>query len=301
MTVFDRLLAGVGRLVASIGRRARWAPWALVIGLLTTSLIPALIVGATPQPADISFEDLKAGRIPAMTSWLRMEGDLRAHLDDSQYIYTSAYTYTLHDPQDDRRSVTVVSESPLATGHMQVSGRISGAYSVAGSVATIAADVPTEPARHDPWAVLGLLVILAVLVLIGMRVGYPVIRHERPSRSRPVPLGPDESLAARWSGWIGNDSVPLDAMRPCTIAVAADVEVCRLTVTDALSSRTVSTRRGSPKRRVRICRTDGCQPALEIHAPSADLVLAFDDGADRDRLATSLGSTRDPALTRVAH
>lgn len=282
MRLFDRPLAAAGRLAASFGRRARWAPWAVVIGLLTVSLIPALIVGATPQPADISFADLKAERIPAMTSWLRLEGDLRAVPDDSQYIYT------LHDPHNDGLSVTVVSASRLDTGHTQVTGRISGALSVGDSFATIQADVPTEPARHDPWLLFSLPAILAIPVVVGMRVGYPVVRRDPPSRSRPIPLGPDESLPARWCGWIGSESVPVDGMRLCTVAVATDVDVCQLTVTDAGSIRRVSTRRASPKRRLRICRTDGCRPALEIRAPSADLVLALDNGADRDRLAAAL-------------
>lgn len=283
MRVFDRPLAIAGRLAAAIGRRARWAQWAVVLGLVTLSLIPVMIVGSTPQPADISFEDLQAKRIPAMTTWFRLEGDLRAVPDPSQYLYT------LHDLRNDALAVTVVSDARLATGHTQVTGRISGMLSVTGTFATIRADVPTEPARHDPWLPFSLPTLLAVLVLVGMRVGYPVVRRDPPARSRPVPLGPSEPLPARWSGWIGNDSVPLERMRPCTIAVAEDIDVCQLTITDAGSTRMVSARRASPKQTMRICWTDRCRPALQIHAPSADLVIALDDSSDRDRLAAALG------------
>lgn len=280
--VFDRATAVAARLWAALHRRAPWAPWAVVGGLVVVSLIPILIVGSTAQPTDISFADLEAQRIPAMTSWFRLEGDLRKVPDDTHYIYT------LHDPLDDTRAVTVAADSPLATGHTQVTGRISSESSVAGSFQTIQADVPTEPARHDPWLLFSLPAILAVLLLVGMRSGYPVARRDPPARSRALPLGPDESLPARWSGRIGNEWVTLDRMRPCMIAVVPDLDVRRVTIDDAGIMRTMSTRGASTRKRLRICWTGGCRPAVEIHGTSADLLVTLDNGDDRDRLAASL-------------
>ena len=77
-------------------------------------------------------------------------------------------------------------------------------------------------------------------------------------------------------------------MRPCTITVTTDVDVCQVIVADAATAWTVATRRASPKRRLRICWTDGCKPALEIHAPAADLLLTLHDVRDRERLAATL-------------
>jgi hypothetical protein len=50
----------------------------------------------------------------------------------------------------------------------------------------------------------------------------------------------------------------------------------------------VATRRASPKRRLRICRIDGSRPAIEIHAPTADLLIVFDAAPDRDRMAAAI-------------
>ena len=208
-----------------------------------------MIVCTTRQPTEVTFDDLKAGLLPPMTSWLRLEGELRPVPDDVEPASGDvAYVYTLSDPTNDRLAVSVESDAPLETGHVQVTGQVSGAGSVPGTVSTITADVPTEPTRHDPWLLFALPAILA----IPMR-GRPANRlsgrawrrhrlHTAWARSRP-----DESLAARWSGRIGSESAPRDAMRPCTLTVTTDVDVCQVIVADAATARTVATRRASPR------------------------------------------------------
>ena len=290
MRLFDVALAGAGRVAASISARGLWVTRAVMAGLLAGSLIPVVIVFAlTRQPTEVTFADLKAGLLPPMTSWLRLEGELRPVPDDVQPASgDAAYVYTLNDPTNDRLAVSVESDAPLETGHVQVTGQVSGAGSVPGTVSTIHADVPTEPTRHDPWLLFALPAILAIPIVVGLRTGYPVVRGDPPAPYRIAPFRPDESVAARWSGRIGSESAPRDAMRPCTITVTTDVDVCQVKVADAASARTVATRRASPKRRLRICWTDGCKPALEIHAPAADLLLTLNDVRDRERLATTL-------------
>ena len=262
----------------------------MIAGLLAGTVIPVMIVFAfTRQPTEVTFADLKAGLLPPMTSWLRLEGELRPVPDDVQPASGDvAYVYTLSDPTNDRLAVSVELDAPLETGHTQVTGQVSGAGSVPGTVATITADVPTEPIRHDPWLLLALPAILAIPVVVGLRTGYPVVRGDPPAPYRAGPLRPDESLAARWSGRIGSELAPREAMRPCTITVTTDVDVCQVIVADAATTRTVATRRASPKRRLRVCWTDGCKPALEIHAPAADLLLTLDNVIDRERLAATL-------------
>ena len=281
--VLDWPLAATGRVAVAIGRHGRRALWAVVMGLVTLSIIPALIVGSTRQPVDVTFRDLRANTIPAATSWVRLTGDLRP------LAGFCPNTYTLHDLQDDSVSVVVVAPSPLTTGHTDVTGRISGTISPRAGFATIEADAPAEPARHDPWLLFGVPALLAILVLVGRRLGYPVVRRDPARRSRAVALPPGAALPARWSGWIGNETAPLDAMRSCTVTVVGDADVCQLTIAEAGSARTVSTRRASPKRRLRVCWTGRRLPALQIHGPSADVMLILRSADDRDRLAAALG------------
>jgi len=288
MRIDDRILAVLGRLVASLAGWAPWAPRVASIGLATMTLISLLIVGATPEPSDISYEDLQAGRIPAMTSWLRLEGDLTVVPADARYTFTDTWVYTLRDTRGSGLAVTVVADSPLVTGHTQITGRISGALSAPGTFASIAADVPTKPGRHDPWLLYSLPAVMAIGMTVGMRVGYPVVRRESPTASRPAPLPSGGTVAARLGGRIGAREISLDSMRSCTLAVVGDVETCDLILAERDLTRRITVRRAAMMRRLRICRTSGCEPALEIHAPSGDLVLAFTNRVDRERIATAL-------------
>ena len=77
MRAFDLPMAVAGRLATWIRGRGRWLPILVVAGLLIASLVPVVIVAGTPQPTDISYRDLKAGRFPPLTTWLRVTGDLR--------------------------------------------------------------------------------------------------------------------------------------------------------------------------------------------------------------------------------
>jgi hypothetical protein len=282
-TLLDRAIAAAGRFHASLRRRARWAPVALVTGLVVLTLIPPLIVGSTRQPVAVSFVDLQAKQIPETTTWIRVEGDLR------EAPGHEAYTYTLHDTENDALAVTVVSAGPLPTGPTQVTGVISGAP-IEGTVASIQADVPTEPARHDPWLLFSIPALLAIPVVVGARAGYPVVRLEPRRRDgvRSMPFGPGEPVSARWSGWIGNERVGFNEMRPCSVAVEGDRDVSRVSVTDAQAVRSVAVRRDSQKRRIRLCRTDGCEVAVEVHAPAADLVFVFADAGLRDRFVATV-------------
>jgi hypothetical protein len=282
MSPIDLALAGAGRSYAALHHRARWLPAIVIAGLLLLSLIPILIVGSTKQPNDVSLKDLQIENVPAGATWFRLEGDLTA------VPAASPYTYILHDPSGDPRAVTVVSDAPLPTGRVEVTGRQDGP-SLQGTFLSIEADVPTEPVRHDPWPVFAIPAVLAGVLLIGGARGYPVMRQDGASRAVVDQLHPGERLAAFWGGWISNERHTLDAMSPCSLEVSCDSDVCTMTITDADGVRTVPHRRASPKRRIRLLWTDHAQHGLDLHAPAADLVLAFDSPTDRDRFARSIG------------
>jgi hypothetical protein len=83
VTPLDLGLAAAGRLAAAIdgppGARRRLT-WVVVTGLVLMSAIPTLVIGSSPRPTDLTFEDVRLERIPAMTTWVRLEGDLRVRL-----------------------------------------------------------------------------------------------------------------------------------------------------------------------------------------------------------------------------
>ena len=144
------------------------------------------------------------------------------------------------------------------------------------------------PARHDPWPVFALPAVAALGLLVGRRAGYPVARRDPAPAAPARALAPDERLSAWWSGRITTEVTTLDAMRPCSIVVVQEDDICRLTIDEAGTLRTVPVRRAAFRKRIRICRTSGCSPALEVHGPRGDLTLVFEGRDQRDRLAASL-------------
>ena len=148
----------------------------------------------------------------------------------------------------------------------------------------------TEPARHDPWLLIALPALLGLLLLLGERIGYPVMRGE--SRNGPLAAAPaarpGEEIGARWNGQIGSDDLPLGEARACSVAVDDEGEVALVRVRDEGGSAACAVRRATPKVVGRVCRTNGCRPGIEVHGTGSDIVFEFDSAADRDRLAASV-------------
>ena len=75
MTPLDLGLAASGRLAAAVERRVgTLGTWAIVLGLVLVSGAWVYLIGSSPRPTDVSFDDIRSDRIPAMTSWVRVEG-----------------------------------------------------------------------------------------------------------------------------------------------------------------------------------------------------------------------------------
>lgn len=80
MFPLDLALAVAGWFARLIGRAVGGGPprmWYVVVGLLLLSGIPISFVGSSPRPTDLTFDDVRQDHIPAMTSWIRLEGELR--------------------------------------------------------------------------------------------------------------------------------------------------------------------------------------------------------------------------------
>jgi len=287
MSLLDRVLVAAGRADAAVSRKGRSPNRGriVILGLFLASALPTLAISLISIPSEKTFEDIRTNNYRGL-GWLRLEGDLRdAGIDDGRY------QYTLHDPADDSIAITIYAPAPLPTGATQVTGTVRTDRKLPGTVAAFYADAVTEPARHDPWLLIATPALIALFLIVGGRVGYPVVRRQRrsdASRTSPSPLEPGETMGARWSGWLQGEERSLDDSNVCSIAVSGEADVRNLTVVDERGSRTLVTRRNSPRPLGRVCRVGGCTPHLEIHAPGADVVFEFASAGDRDRLAASL-------------
>jgi hypothetical protein len=281
----DFALATAGRSAAAIDRLAggrRRVTWYVVTILFLMSLIPVLFIGSSPRPTDLTFEDVSLERIPAMTTWVRLEGDLRPPDGGVGDLYK------LYDLTDPNLYLYISNASSLPLGHEIVTGRISATGGETGLIGTLAADVPAVPKANEPFAVILFPAVVAAFLAIGINVGYPIRRHEGWPKEAPRPLVPGAAVAARWSGRIGSEMVAPEAPTAALVSVAGESDRFDVTIAGPGEPRVIRTRRPASATRVRVCRTSGCEPGLEIHAPTADLLLMFDDRGVRDRLAATL-------------
>jgi len=91
-----------------------------------------------------------------------------------------------------------------------ITGRISPEGGTTGNIGTIDPDIPPVPPVDEPiWLYLTPAVI-AIVLGIGVRTGYPAIRRERGRGPDSRILAPGERVAMRWSGRIASDLVPAD-------------------------------------------------------------------------------------------
>lgn len=284
MTPLDLGLAAAGRLAAAIQRRmgGRRRAWYVVTGLLLSSLIPVLFIGSSPRPTDLTFEDVRLERIPAMTSWIRIEGELRPPEGGVGELYE------LHDLKDPNLYLILSNASSLPLGRQVVTGRISPRRAETGNVGTLITDIPAVPKANEPFAVILFPAALAAFLALGINVGYPVRRHVASWKAVPRPLEPGASVAARWSGRIGSEVVSSQEPIAADVTVEGKPDRFDFTIAAPGATHVVRTRRPAPATRIRLCRLGGCEPGLEIHAPTADVLLVFADRDVRDRLAATL-------------
>jgi hypothetical protein len=259
----------------------------VAIGLFLVSAIPIGLVATSHRPTDLSFEDMRLERIPAMTSWGRLEGELRRT--------TSAFggLYELHDTKNPALYVIVITDADLPDGHAMVTGRVSPRFTATGNAGSIEADVPAVPRVDEPIWLYLTPAVLALVALLGNHLGYPVIRGDRRSEFFRSQVADGEAVPVRWSGRILAEVVDRARARPGTVAVAqapdaTDMDDLTLVDDGTRAARTTRLRQHAAVREVRLCRVSGAEPGLELHPAASDIVLTFADGAARDRLVARL-------------
>jgi hypothetical protein len=156
-----------------------------VIGLVMVSLIWDVSDRVEPATDDLTFEDVRTGSIPAMTSWVRIEGDLRT-------VPNSDSLYELHDHRGAVAVLIVTLTRRCRLGHQVMTGQISPtAGETTGNIGSLEADIPAAPARSGTCRSRssGLPAGLAAMILLGRRLGYPIVRRERRPPVHGPPLG----------------------------------------------------------------------------------------------------------------
>ena len=106
-----------------------------------------------------------------------MEGEL--HRTSSAF----GGLYELHDSANPALYVVVISDADLPDGHAVVTGRVSPRAGADRQCRVDRGRLPAVPRVNEPiWLYLTPAVI-AILIVVGMRVGYPVVRRDAATAS----------------------------------------------------------------------------------------------------------------------
>jgi hypothetical protein len=278
--IADRLLASIAwlphRLRRLAGGHAAAVPLAMVT-LAIASAIPTLVIATTPYPWTVTLADLEDGAFEGMPTWIRVSGDLRAISDEG------STRMNLVDPSDQQRFITVESDRALQPGPQELTGRIyTDVRPEFGGIAGLHADTGFVPQEDQPWPLILAPLALAVLLGIGLRLGYPVLRAEQQG---PSAGHADAGIPARWYGHLGGRNVEAEDAVPAAVSHDPGGAMWQLQLRDAAGTETAGVRRGGDgARAVRACTPARSLPGIQLLASNAQVVLLFEDRAARDAL-----------------
>ncbi|HEX2194750.1 MAG TPA: hypothetical protein VHK63_07345 [Candidatus Limnocylindria bacterium] len=308
-----RLDAGIRRLLFGFGG----VPL-LVAGLLAVAVVPPVVEAAEQQPLLQSVDDLRDG-VSSLSSWVRMNGRIVTLSSPEDVEAGREVRSLLVEPSGD--AIMLLSSDPV--DHLnQITGRLStssGAEDLAARIGgprfpadasevidgyVVRVDNPVVPAERKTWLLSWGAVLAAGLLLLGRRLGYPMITLRRGRASRP----PD-------------DARPLAVGEEVTVRVvdAEEEQGTRLSAPPATLLRLPRVREADPYFEMRIpgqprptsfkrhrwaLATPGTLrmvaerlPIVHLHDWSVEVVLAVSTEAERDRLLASFARAEDEPAT----
>jgi hypothetical protein len=219
-----RLLAICGWLAWQLRRPLRRLgvaiPIAVAVMLVIAAALPIVIPQLDPQPQDATLQDVIDGAVTEPSRWVRLQAHVIVPLSEAPTDERGRYGL-LVDETDELQAIVIRSDEPISTAQSTaVTGRLADASvavdeelpieaTVAGTPPTVVPDRLLEldpvatPVRVVLWPLSILPLLLAGMLLIGARVGYPVFRATTEIDVLTGPLGPGERLPAAYGGRIG--------------------------------------------------------------------------------------------------
>lgn len=220
-----RLLAICGWLAWQVGRplgsAGRVVPIVLAVVLLVLAALPIVIPLLEPQPQEVTVQEIIDGEVTEPNGWVRLRAHVIVPLREPPTDEPGRYSLMV-DEADTLRSIVARTESSLeslepttVTGHvvpasvvvdpetLPIEATVFGTPPQVLSDRLIELDATPMPQRDILWPLSILPVLLAAVLLIGARVGYPIFRPTTEIDVLSGPLGPGERLPAAYGGRIG--------------------------------------------------------------------------------------------------
>jgi hypothetical protein len=199
----------------------RAAPVILAVLLLAAATVPIVMPLLDAQPEDTTVQAVNDDAVEEPTGWVRIRGRV-VPLTEPPTESPGEYGLLVDeaDPldaivlRDDRQPEAAA--STFVTGHvtegiaivtevLPIEATVFGTPPVVVVDRIVELDATPKPVRVMPWWLSIPPLVLAVLLLIGTRAGYPLFRPSKEIDVLSVPLGPGERLPAAWGGRLGPD------------------------------------------------------------------------------------------------
>lgn len=197
----------------------------LAVVLVVLAALPILLPFFEPQPEDVEVQQIFDGDISNSDGWVRLNGRIFP-LRESPTGQDGSFSL-LVDAVNELRAVVVVSgdeleeqESATVTGALLARGvsveeELPIEATVFGTPPRIVPDrvvildaVPA-PLRSVPWPLAIVPILLATILLIGSRVGYPIFRPASTIDVLASPLSPGQRIPSAYGGRIGPNRASL--------------------------------------------------------------------------------------------
>lgn len=199
----------------------------LAVVLVVLAAVPVLLPFFEPQPEDVEVQQIFDGNVSHADGWVRLRGRM-SPLRESPTGQDGSFALLI-DEANPLRAVVVVlegetelepAESVTVTGTLMARGvsveeELPIEATVAGTPPRIVPDrvvildaTPTPP-RSVPWVLAIVPIVLAAMLVIGSRVGYPIFRPASDIDVLASPLSPGERIPSAYGGRIGPNHAPL--------------------------------------------------------------------------------------------
>jgi hypothetical protein len=286
---------------------------ALAVLLVLLAAVPIVLPFFEPQPQDVQVEQIFGGAAPP-DGWVRLRGRV-SPLRESPTGTAGSYALLVDEVNPLRAIVVEASEAlqPVAstalTGRLQLRGvtlkeELPIEATIAGTPPRVVPDrivvldATTTPTRSVPWMLAILPLLLAAILFIGSRVGYPIFRPASDIDVLATPLSPGERIPSAYGGRIGPNRA--DLANPASVLLL----VRRGERGNLLTAQPLTDSDGPAPAPVLIggSWTSGAMgtvhtvrervAALRVRSEQVDATFLFARMAERDRVAALVAVTR---------
>ena len=290
-------------------------PVLLVAALLAVlAAVPFVVPMFDPQPEDVVAQQIFDGATTHPAGWVRLRGRI-VPLQSSPTGEAGRYAL-LVDEDNTLRAVVVRSDTGLdPAASAQLSGFLTFATvvveedlpieaTVAGTVPNIVPDqivtldAVLKPERQVWWPLAIPPAVLAILILVGVRAGYPVFRPTTEIAPLVNPLAVGERVPTAYGGRIGPDVRQLSDPGGALLLVRRGPNGSLLTAQaladdGGLAPAPVSIGGSWSSGRVGAVHTlSETVPALEVRSELVDATFLFARSTERDRVAAMIAVDR---------